>query len=246
MGKHRPYRKRVKLGVSICLLASGLIVGSAFMTWFESEGGNEFSVGDVQLSSSVSGWDLSRLRAPGEDGYAVDVSFTDPADSSSEPISVPTGLAVLISGLCLAASTLFPLARLGSKGNLMQKARRRKWALRFLWVAFLVPLGLLGLAPSLGLMGFYLQARPIGGVSLGFGVVLLWAATLAGTVGVFISGSGIGQAESLVPDVRVADWRHPYRLSRACPARASGLMLAAGIGGGVVFGFIGYWAGWLI
>ncbi|MGZ5385371.1 MAG: hypothetical protein ACXWH0_15505 [Acidimicrobiia bacterium] len=245
MGKHRPYRKRVKIGVSTCFLAGGLIVGSAFMPWFESEGGNEFSVGDVQLSSSASGWDLYGLRAPGEDGYAVDVSFTDPADLSSEPISVPTGLAALISGLCLASSTLFPLARFGSKGIIMQKARRRKLALRFLWVAYLVPAGLLGLAPSLGLTGVYLQARSIGGVSLGFGVVLLWAATLAGTVGVFMSGSGIGHAESLVPDVRGADWRHPYRLSGACPTRASGFMLA-GIGGGVVVGFIGYWAGWLV
>jgi hypothetical protein len=102
------------------------------------------------------------------------------------------------------------------------------------------------LAPSLGLIGVYLQAGSIGGVSLGFGVILLWAATLAGTVGVFVGGSGIGQAESLVPDVRAADWRHPYQLSGASPARASGLMLAMGIGGGVVVGFIGYWAGWLI
>lgn len=246
MGKHRPYRKRVKIGVSTCFLAGGLIVGSAFMPWFESEDGNEFSVGDVQLSSSPSGWDLYGLRAPGEDGFAVDVSFTDPADLSSESISsVPTGLAALISALCLATSTLFPLARFGSKGIIMQKARRRKLALRFLWVAYLVPAGLLGLAPSLGLVGVYLQARSIGGFSLGFGVVLLWAATLAGTFGVFMSGSGIGQAASLVPDVRGADWRHPYRLSGACPTRASRLMLA-GIGGGVVVGFIGYWAGWLV
>ena len=128
----------------------------------------------------------------------------------------------------------------------MQRASRRRWALRFLWVAFLVPLGLLGLAPSLGLMGAFLQARSIGGFSLGSGVILLWVSTLAGTAGVLMSGSGIGQAESLVPDVRGADWRHPYRLSGERPARASGLMLAAGIGGGMVLGFIGYWGGWLV
>lgn len=236
------YRKRVKIGVAICLLSSAAIVVASFMPWLEVEGEHLLDVGGVPVQRA-SGWELVELRSPVDDVYAVEVSFPGTADRSPE--SVVTGFAALLSAMCLAGTTVIPLSRIRPKTYFIQQAQRRKRLLRVFWLLYLIPLGLLGLLPALDLASF-IQRNADLGVSAGFGLVLLWVASLAGTVGVVVAGSGIGEAQSVLPDVRRAEWMHPYRLSGACSARTGASMLATGVAVGIVLGFVGFWVGWLV
>jgi hypothetical protein len=113
---------------AISLLASGLMIAASFMPWLGSDGGR-----------TVSGWDLYEFqRDSGNNVLFIPGFFTGPGGRS---VPFFTGLATLISGLCVAGLTIVFLAlssRLRRRTSLTPD--RPPLSARLVWVLHLLAL----------------------------------------------------------------------------------------------------------
>ncbi len=113
---------------AIALLASGLMIAASFMPWLGSEAGRTWS-----------GWDLYELqRDSGNNVLIIPGFFTHPGGGS---LPFFTGLATLISGLCVAGLTIvfLALSSLLRRGKSLAPDRPPLRA-RLVWVLHLLAL----------------------------------------------------------------------------------------------------------
>ena len=161
----------------LCLLASGLMIAASFMPWLGFEGGR-----------TLSGWDIYDLqRDSGNSVFAIPDFFTDPEGRS---VAFFTGLATLISGLCLAGLTIVVLALFSLlRKSLTPESLSARLVMALVLVLYLAAL-MAALSPSWLNAMAYSRGGDASGASLEYGLILLWAATVAGFFGSLVGFLG--------------------------------------------------------